>query len=325
MLNQLEDKVKQILKEKADNKDYGIEIYTDYRDRELSDGTIKEIVTSDNPRQYFEDMLYEWATEYSFEYGYAELIKELRNGLTEEENELFEENLEHMEDFVYEYAYYYYDKNDFNNEIDVNIMVDCGNGNYDYTKDNVLNYYGRDWYKSEGDIPNESSILWLAKTQKKATKLREACRRQYRNDGNYVNRNIEEDKFIESCIQEFENLTSHMATLTFLVKMDLFTYFDLIELQKREYDEVGEYDPRKNTKSKSYIVLDKNVECGLFDTWQGGGSVLEIELDNNVKLPIKFAEFCVDGCKQRGWDVNDVYGLVGSAWKNAIIEIKEIK
>lgn len=325
MLNQLEEKVKQILKEKADNKDYGIEIYTDYRDRELSDDIIKEIVTSDNPRQYFEDMLDEWATEYSFEYGYDELIKELRKGLTEEEGELFEENLEHMEDFIHEYAYYYYDKNDFNNEIDVNIMVDCGNGNYDYTKDNVLNYYGRAWYKSEGDIPNESSILWLAKTQKKATKLREACRRKYRNDGDYVNRNIEEDKFIESCIQEFENLTSHMATLTFLVKMDLFTYFDLIELQKREYDEAGKYDPRKNTKSKSYIVLDKNVECGLFDTWQGGGSVLEIELDNNVKLPIKFAEFCVDGCKQRGWDVNDVYGLVGSAWKNAIIEIKEIK
>lgn len=133
-----------------------------------------------------------------------------------------------------------------------------------------------------------------------------------------------EDKFIESCIQEFENLPSHMGTVTFLVKMNLFHLFNLMELQKKEYDEKGKYDPRKNEISKSYIVLGKETMCGLYNPWDGSGSVLEIELDKDVKLPIKYCVFCVDGCKMYGYDVGDVYGMMNSAWKETLKEIKEI-
>ena len=220
-----------------------------------------------------------------------------------------------------ENTYFYYNAEDFNNEIKVNIMVDCGNWNYDCVCDNVLNWYGN---SGDGSIDKESSMLWLAKTQGKATALRKACKQVHRDDGYYVDRDKNKDKFIESCIQEFENLPSHMATVTFLVKMSLFELFDLIELQNKEYDEKGKYDPRKNEKSKSYIVLGKETMCGLYDSWSGGGSVLEVELDKDVKLPIKYAIFCVEGCKMHGYDIDEVYGLIDSCWKETVKEIKEV-
>ena len=63
--------------------------------------------------------------------------------------------------------------------------------------------------------------------------------------------------------------------------------------------------------------------CGLFDVWSGGGSLLEIELDKDVVLPIK----CIwhaeieTGKSEYGYSVNSVYGLVGSAWDGTVKEI----
>jgi hypothetical protein len=303
------------------NEDGGIEIYTDYRDRELSDNFLKEIFEHKNPRETFEDKLSDWSIDYAIEYGEDNLEKEIREELSEEEEEFFTDNFDEIWDFVRENTYFYYNSEDFNADVNVNIMVDCGNGNYDYTRDNVLNWYANG---KDGSIDAESSILWLAKTQGKATALRKACKKVHRNDGNYIERDKQPDKFIESCIQEFENLPSDMATVTFLVKMPLFDLFDLIELQNKEYDEKGRYDPRKNEKSKSYIVLGKETMCGLYDSWSGGGSVLEVELDKDVKLPIKYAIFCVEGCKMHGYDIDEVYGLIDSCWKETVKEIKKV-
>ncbi len=156
----------------------------------------------------------------------------------------------------------------------------------------------------------------------KATTLRKACKKAHRNDGYYVNREKDKDKFIESCIQEFENLSSHMGTVTFLVKMSLFQLFDLLELQNNEYDEKGKYDPRNNEKSKSYMILGKETMCGLYDCWQGCGSTLEIELDKDVKLPIKYAVISVDECRMYGrYNVGEVYGMSSEAWKETLKEI----
>lgn len=316
----LKNRVMEIIKETSwIDEDGGIEIYTDYRDRILSDGTIKNIMEALDPREMFEEMLNDWAMDYAINYGEDDLEKSIKEKLTDEEIEFFEENSEEILEMIKENTYFYYDAKDFNNDVCVNIMVDCGNANYDYTCDNILNWYGN---SGDGSIPAESSILWLAKTQKKAVALRNACKHVHRNDGYYIDRIKDNDKFVESCIQEFENLPSHMGTVTFLVKMDLFRLFDLMELQKDEYDEKGKYDPRKNEISKSYIVLGKDTMCGLYNTWDGGGSVLEIELDRDVKLPVKYCVFCVDGCKMRGYDIGEVYGMCESAWKETIKEVK---
>lgn len=317
-LEELKDKINTVINGFAwINNDGGIQIYKDYNDG-LSKQIIKDILRSENPRDMFYEFLTERASDYEIQCGSDDLEKEIKNSLTEEEEELFDENFDEIWDFIRDMTYFYYDEDDFNEEVKLNLMVDCGNFNTDCTEDNVLNYYGN------GSISPLSSMLWLAKTQKKAVKLRKACASIYKKDGNYVTREVHEDRFIESCIQEFENLPSHMGTLTFLLKIKLLDLFDLIELQKREFDDSGKYDPRLNTKSKSYIVIDKNTECGLFDPWSGGGSVLEVRLDNDVKLPIKYALFTVDGVKTYGYDVDEVYGLIDSCWSYGIKEIKEI-
>lgn len=254
----LENKVMEIIKGFSYvNKDGGIEIYTDYRDRELSRKTISDFMNEDNPRETFQDILNDWAMDYSINYGEEYFEKDIKDELTEKEIELFEENSQEIWDMIRENTYFYYDENDFNNDIEVNIMVDCGNRNYDYSCDNVLNWYGN---SSEGIIPAESSMLWLAKTQGKATALRKACKQQYKDDGYYVDRERETDKFIESCIQEFENLSSNMGTVTFLVKMKLFQLFDLIELQKKEYDEDVKYDHVK-MRNQSLILYLERKQC----------------------------------------------------------------
>lgn len=318
----LKTRIDEILKKMwGVNEDGGIEIYTDYGERELSDSFLKKIFKHDNPREAFNDELAGWAMDYAMEYGEDKLENDIREELTDEEEKYFTDNFDEIWEYVRENTYFYYDSEDFNNEVKVNIMVDCGNWNYDCVCDNVLNWYGN---SGDGSIDKESSMLWLAKTQGKATALRKACKQVHRDDGYYVDRDKNKDKFIESCIQEFENLPSHMATVTFLVKMPLFDLFDLIELQNKEYDEKGKYDPRKNEKSKSYIVLGKETMCGLYDPWSGGGSVLEVELDKDVKLPIKYAIFCVEGCKMHGYDVDEVYGLIDSCWKETVKEIKGV-
>lgn len=312
----MKEKIKNILQSYVcEGEDGDIEIYTDYRDRELSNNTLKRIFESENPRETFENILWEWADNYAFEYGESEVEEEIRKHLTEDENDFFTEFYDELWDYVRENTEFQYDPNDFNMDLKVNIMIDCGNWNYDCACDNVLNYYGN------GKFDPDSSILWLAKTQGKDKELIEACDKTYYSTERAVNK----DKFIESCIQELENLPSSMGTITFLVEIPLIKLFDLIELQKAEYDERGEYDPNLNERSKSYFTLDKSTMCGLYDSWCGAGSILEIELDKDVNVPIKYAKFAVDGLKMYGYDVDEVYGLTSNCWRNTLMEIKAVR
>lgn len=293
-VKELEDKIIGIVYGFA-NEEQCIKIYTDYRDRNLSTYTLEQIFDDNNPREIFNEILSEWAFD-ATPYEEEMLEIEIKDLLTEEEKNLCDENREEIWNRIRDEVSFCYDPEEFNMDLKVNIMVDCGNGDYDYSCDNVLNYCGN------GKFDEHSSMLWLANTQGKAELLKQCCEQQ-------CNTN---DTFINSCIQELENLSSHMGTITFLVKMSLFQVFDLIELSQKE-------------KSKSYMVLGKETTCGLYDSWNGGGSVLEIELDKDVKLPIKYAEICVEGCRMRGYDVNEVYGLVDGCWEYSLKDVVEME
>ena len=73
-----------------------------------------------------------------------------------------------------------------------------------------------------------------------------------------------------------------------------------------------------------YYISDN---AGLFDVWSGGGSLLEIELDKDVVLPIK----CIwhaeieTGKSEYGYSVDSVYGLVGSAWYGTVTKTHYMK
>ena len=313
----MQTRLKEIIdKTQYPNENGGIEMYLDYRDT-LENSTLYDIMTADNPRETFDELISDWTFDGSLYYQ-DELEKEIKNNLTEDETDFFNEHFDELNEWFHENYYFYYDAEHYNETVKVNIMLDTGNCNYDFTRDNILNYCN--YYSNGGKDLKDSSILWLAKQQKKAGLLREAIK------GNQT-----DDKFINSCIQELENLPSHMATLTFLVNMKLFDYFELREAMESE-KELNKSYILEDRKGKGTITISKDTMCGLFDVWSGGGSVLEIELDKDVVLPIK----CIwraeieTGKSEYGYSVDSVYGLVGSAWDGEIKEThymneKEIK
>ena len=312
-MESLQNKIKEIIEKKErPNEDGGIEMYLDYRDT-LSDFTLYDIMTADNPRETFNELIGDWTVDGAVYYE-DELEKEIRDNLTEDEEVFFDENFDKLRDWFHEHYYYYYDDNHYNETVKVNIMLDTGNCNYDFTRDNILNYCN--YYSNEGKDLKDSSIFWLAKQQKKATLLRKAIKEVLNGEDIKF-----EDKFIESTIEELENLPSHMATLTFLVNMPLFDYFDLREAMAAE-EKLNDSYVLEDRKGKGTITISKDTMCGLFDVWSGGGSLLEIELDKDVVLPIK----CIwkaeieTGKSQYGYSVDSVYGLVGSAWDGTVKE-----
>lgn len=294
------------------------EIYCDYC-YSLRESTIAGLMEDADPYAAFLELLDEWGINYKDTCIY-ETIREVCSNLSMEEQEIWEEEYDEIIDWFFDHIFYYYPGSFFNQEVKVNIMLDTGNGNYDFTKDSILN----SWYGlcENGEFPDESSILWLAKQQGKEKEVREACLNCFREDGDYVDREVDSDPFVESVIQELENLTSHMATLTFLVSMKLFDLFALKEAVVKE-EKLNDFYDASQRKGTGYIVVSKDTMCGLFDPWLGGGSVLEIKLDKDVVIPVKYIwRFEVEGTKSKyGYTVNEVYGLVGSAWDGKVKEI----
>ena len=81
--------------------------------------------------------------------------------------------------------------------------------------------------------------------------------------------------------------TSGMGALTFLLKMNLRDLIKLNELIKLQESDGVYYDATKRPDCGK-ITISKDTVCGLYDSWNGGGSYFDIELEKDVVLPIKF-------------------------------------
>ena len=99
----LKVKIAEILKAMPGvNEDGGIEIYTDYMEREFSNSFLKEIFEQDDPKEAFYEKLDNWAIDYAMEYGEDELEKDLCKKLTDEEEEYFTDNFDEIWEYVKE-------------------------------------------------------------------------------------------------------------------------------------------------------------------------------------------------------------------------------
>jgi hypothetical protein len=161
----------------------------------------------------------------------------------------------------------------------VDIIVNTGDGDYDYTLNNWLT-----WDAREEEINDESSILWLVKQQGYTKEQLKNLIEEHE---------IYDSKFLKSIYQECENVTTHMNALAFFTKMTLKEY---IELQENPSD----------------LTLSERTSCGLYDCWNGAGGCLEIYLEKPVIIPKDFIEVHIDGC--RGYGVNEIYGMCSSFW-----------
>lgn len=297
--------------DKTESGNFCYEIYADYRD-EMESKTAVEILRSDDPAMSFWEKLEEWYFDYQVQLrGEIERDVEAKltaddgpypEGFTAEESVMFS-------DLMLELVYFELpEKHYMDQSFYVNIMVDTGDGNYDYTLNSVYPcWYGR----YEQRLDDKASIVWLARQQGYTkTQLWKALR-----DGDVAS----PEGFLQSMRQEVANVASHMMTLTFLVEMNLRDLIELNRLIKLQDRDGHHWDATKNPDC-GYIVIDKKTMTGLYDPWGGGGSVLEVELDKDVKLPIKFIRSALpDGGD--GWAIQNVYGMCGSAWTQGGVKL----
>lgn len=301
---------------KDEGGEYYGEIYADYRD-EMDSKTAIEILGSDDPYLAFFDKMQEWYMDVEWQYRkeledevMGKLIAEdgpFPDGMTAEQEQMFSE-------LMMEMVYYRLPEDHFmGQEFCVNIMVDTGDGNYDYTLNSVYPAYCG--YYNSG-LDDKASIVWLTKrlgytkTQLKHELLSEE-------PIDYNRR--EPDGFLRSLRKELVNVSCHMNTLTFLVKM---TLRELIELNRliRLQDRNGHHWDATENPYCGYIVIEKGTETGLYSPWQGGGSLFEIELEKDVKLPVKFIRSALpDGGD--GYSVEGVYGMCASAWHSGAVKV----
>lgn len=189
-----------------------------------------------------------------------------------------------LRDFVMEYTHFEYDPDDLDTEYSFNIMLDTGDANYEFTCNNVLNYCGN------GTIDENSSILWLTKQFGKDGELKKALKEE----------KVPTDEFLTSVIEELENDSCSNSGVVFLVKARMS---DIIKIKDKKTD----------------IIIPKGTVCGLYDFISGGGSTLDIQLPSDLKIPYnKIFDIWLDGSREHGYDVGDVYGFSGDCWQTNI-------
>lgn len=304
--------------DRKDGDEYGYEVYIDTRYDVFSDLALMKIskdgtdVGTDQYDYINEEYGYEWEMNEK-DAREDEIIKYFKEEYPREYTDYEYEIGELLRDMIYAYI----NPDDLNQKVDVAITLDVGDMNYDFNKNNVFNMW-----QGDCELDKLSPIAWLAKQQRKLTELKKAIH-QY-SENTYTS--DEYSLFTQSCIEELINQTNCMSCMTFLVRMGLTDYIKLqgmIRRQKKLNEELGaEYDYNKRKDDKEYIVIDKNIKCcGLFNPWLGGGSMLEIKPEKDIKIPMKAiwqAWIEVRGGCPYGYTIDEVYGLVRSEYNTQV-------
>ena len=92
------------------------------------------------------------------------------------------------------------------------------------------------------------------------------------------------------------------------------------EESEKEKNKSYVFEERTGT---GYLILDKSVMCGLFDSWNGAGSIMEITPGKDVEIPFRCIHRAeIDtGKASYGYSIKDVYGLMNSAWEGCMKKI----
>lgn len=294
---------------KDENGVFYEEIYADYRDT-LDDCTLKKICNDDHPREKFWELLDEWYRDCEWDYA-ANVIKwVLEDGDVAELIENLDED--EVRELIRDQFYVKYpEKHYLAQDVLIDLIVDTGDLNYDFTSNIIGGHYDA----SDDSIPEESSLLWLARQQGyKKSELKKAL----------VERGKCESPLLKSIYVETANCSTHMNALVFLVKMTLAQYFNLRDAIDIEEKRNKSYYLSERT-GRGYLVLSKDTTCGLYDAWNGAGSLLEIKLEKDVRLPFR----CIDSAKHdgcRGYSIREIYGCGSELWSDdAVKEIHPMK
>ncbi len=287
---------------------YERKIYASYDDR-IGKKQIEEIMEADDPELAFtesvEEMYLDWADE-EFDSVVQDVIDAVEakyGGLTDEE---IDDVRDYARDIVsVKFPYDHYRDQD----VCLDMILDIGDGNYDYT----LNYTYPAVDGSE-ELDQLASLRLLAELQGYTLKqLRDVLK-----DGDIA----EPKGFLESVRQEVANESGSINMLTILVRMTLGEAMKLAEKIHKAEATGHQYSPWLRPDCGS-VTINKDATVGLYDAWNGGGSLFDIELEKDIRIPIRYISSCLpDGCRGR-WSVESIWGMMGSAWKECVISINE--
>ena len=312
LASNLKDAIRDVLSTicwKDENGLFYEEIYADYQDT-LDDCTLKKICNDDHPREKLWELLDEWYRDCEWEYA-DNVIKRV---LEDEDVAELIENLDEDEvrELIRDQFYIRYpDKHFLKEDVLVDLVIDTGDMNYDFTSNIIGGHYDA----SDDSIPEEASLLWLARQQGyKKSELKKAL----------ADRGNSQSPLLKSIYRETLNCGSHMNALVFLVKMTLEEYFTLRDGIDKERERNKSYYLSERT-GRGYLLLSKDTTCGLYDSWNGSGSILEIKLEKDVRLPFRcIASADHDGC--HGCGIREIYGCGSDLWSdNAVKLIRPMK
>ena len=285
--------------------------YIDYRDSlDNHAETIQECLNKDNGDKFFEeindalsDSTYEAAT-------YA--VNQIKDGI------LNDNSLEHLHDFIDEW----FDTDD--NELEIRQMIEerdestpiedlikntsmraraTLHTNYDCLLDNwsLGNTYSYSEY-----FKDIIDVLYLNPAEVKKTFIKKGINVE----GSFPNlayRNGKEAVSYDDFAQELLNQCCY----------GLLTFAGMLPL-----DDICENHFGKIT----HITIPKDNYCGMFSDWNGGGSLMEMKLLRDLKVPVSWArktkydsfDLSVDEPKCDGYCIDEVYGLVSSFWNKPL-------
>ena len=285
---------------------YKIEVYADYRD-EMSVDTAAKILESEHPMDELENMMFCWYADWDTEIDalIAKVLMGIINKYSEYDSLLDLD--ECVEEIVRDNVYFEYPTDHYlEQEFKVPIYVDTGDGNYDFTLNTTFDEYN--------EIDDKAAVVWLAKQQGYTKEQLWAMLQK-------TEENEDEPKgFLPSIHHEIYGAGTGITALTFLLKMSLRDLIKLNEIIKLQKSNGVCYDATK-CPDCGKITISKDTVCGLYDSWNGGGSYFDIELEKDVVLPIKFIHSAIpDQYKGRCYyGIDNCYGFCGSVWEQGSV------
>ena len=285
-------------------KDGAFELYADYNDR-LQESTIKEIFEADKPSEAFYDIIGGWDwfenadIEYDSIFEHLKLDNDIKEGFRDEIMEYLRDNVS------YSIPYDHFDET-----VGFDVFLhDADSANREYY--DMLEFVETDEQDEDGDyikkLDNINGML------EKFLKSQGYTKEQFIE---YYNEDKSGDKFLDSLLVEIEN-TNHGdgrgCQIVFLVQAPILEMAAAIE-------------------DGGTITIPQNAMCGLSETFNGSGGPLEIKLKQAVTGTIKEAgkagyqaggDFEVQYKHGYSYNLDDIYGLVSSAWDAKVTFAKQ--
>ena len=300
----LDDELRWVLDSK-EGDDYYCTYPADYRD-EISSSDIKEIFQSDDPdTAFYETVDDSWCWFIAtMPDNTVDNVKLAWDEDVAEWDEVEDEITAYIDEHVHwqpDYRHY------LDQKVNVDILIDTGDGNYDYVLNCVYPHYNGD---EDDEIDDKAALMWLTEQMGYTKEQLDKARKDSDFDGSV---------YLESVEQELANCASHMQQLVFLVSMTLGECLQLNQRIAASQNPEFCYEPWKNT-SEDFITVPRTVMCGLFDKWSGAGSVLEIKLEKDLRIPLKFIDAAIPDEAVFKWNISNVYAMCVSAWRTELVK-----